>query len=111
MTITLIVFFALALIGGSYLAITIFQNKELKLSAVHIHGIIAIGVLISLGYHAFTQNTLQLYIAFGMLVMAAIGGLWMFSNHKKGNPGPKSAILFHAGFAVIAIVISLLVLL
>ncbi len=108
MKIVLILVLSLAVIGGVYLATAIFSNKKPPLSAANIHGGIGLLVLILVFYNAITMEIFELWIAFAMLLMAAFGGLYLVNNHKKGQLGPKSAILIHAIFAISAIVLILI---
>ncbi len=108
MNILLTVVVALAIFGGGYLAVSIFNNKKPPLSAANIHGIVALVVLVLLGYKAFSMSELKLWIAFGMLIMASVGGLYLVSNHKKDSLGPKSAIIIHAVFGFSGVVLTLI---
>ena len=89
--------------GGLYLASTIFKGNTPELSAANIHGVIALILLCLVGYLGYSSGQTMLWIALGILVIASAGGLYLVSNHKKGAPGPKSAIIIHALFAIIGI--------
>lgn len=108
MKIALTIVLVFAFIGGTILAYTIFTNKKPPLSDVNIHGVVALLVLLLLGYSAFDMSVIRLWIALGVLVMASFGGLYLVSNHKKGQPGPKSAIIIHAVFAISGIALTLI---
>ncbi|WP_282160802.1 hypothetical protein [Ulvibacterium marinum] len=108
MKIILILLLVLAFLGGLYLAISIFANKKPPLSAANIHGYVAIAVLIALAYNAFSMNITQLWIAFAILFVAALGGLYLYSNHKKDAIGPKSAVIIHMIFALSGIALTLI---
>ncbi|WP_430966041.1 hypothetical protein [Spongiimicrobium sp. 2-473A-2-J] len=96
MKVLLTLVMVLAILGGLYLAYSIFSNKKPPLSAANIHGVIGLLVLGLLGYNAYSLKLSQLWIALGLLLMAAFGGLYLVNNHKKGQLGPKSAIIIHA---------------
>ena len=105
------VFFSLitlTAIGGIYLASQLWQHKNLPLSAAHIHGFLATLLLSFVAYRSYFMNSPQSWIALGVLVLTALGGLYLVTNHKKGNPGPRSAILIHAFFGLTAIILILI---
>ena len=108
MKIILIILLLLALFGGLYLAVNILTNKTPPLSAANIHGSIALLVLATLGYHAFSLNETRLWIALGILVITAAGGIYLYGNHKKGQPGPKSAVIIHGVFGLSGILLILI---
>ena len=108
MKILLTLVLALAFMGGMYLATSIFSNKKPPLSAANIHGIIGLVVLVFLGYSAFQMNEMKLWIALGTLIAASAGGLYLVSNHKKDQLGPKSAVLIHGMFGITGIVLTLI---
>ena len=94
--------------GGLYLAIMIFKGNKPELSAAGIHGIVALLLLGLVGYLAYSWGETKLWIALGVMTVASAGGLYLVGNHKKGQPGPKSAIVIHASFALIGIVLCIL---
>lgn len=108
MNILLTIVMILSFAGGMYLAIPIFTNKKPPLSAANIHGAIGLVVLLLLGYRVFSINSIQLWIALGALIMASFGGLYLVNNHKKGEPGPRSAIVIHGVIAFAGIVLTII---
>lgn len=105
MKIILFLVLGLSVLGGLYLAITILSNKKPPLSAANIHGGIGLFVLILVFYNASTMKSLELWIAFAMLMAASAGGIFLVNNHKKDQLGPKSAVYIHGIFAIAAIVL------
>ncbi len=108
MKIVLIIVLLLAMGGGLYLASMIFKGQKPELSAAGIHGIVALVLLALVGYLAYSWHETKLWIALGVMIMASGGGLYLVGNHKKGEPGPKSAVVIHAIFAIIGITFCIL---
>ncbi len=91
--------FALTMMGGLYLASLIFRNKAITFSEANIHGAIALLGLVLLLYHTLTSEVQAQWLALGLLLVTALGGVYLYYNHKRGTPGPKSAVIIHAVFA------------
>ncbi len=108
MKIVIIILFALTVLGGTYLATLIFTNKKIEKSAALIHGFIGALAISVLAYFAYIQNNTKLWVALGIFIVAAIGGLYLYNNDRKGSAGPKSAVVIHATVAIAGIILLLL---
>lgn len=108
MRIVLTILVALSVLGGIYLALGIYKGKPAPLSAAKIHGIIGLLLITSIGYSTYHFRDSFLWVPFALAVITALGGLYLYNNHKKGKPGPVSAMLIHVLFGVAAIIILLL---
>jgi hypothetical protein len=101
-----IVLFALAASGGLVLAFLRFTEKPLPTALAVLHGLIAASALVALGSLAFEADTPELSrVAFGLFVLAAVGGLFLFSFQLRAKPLPKAVVVGHGLTAVIAFIV------
>lgn len=104
-----VLLFALAAVGGLYLASRHWQGSTPPIAVALIHGLLAVlGLIIVIKLVMGGGSVGNLPIALGLFVVAAIGGLVLFGLHLKGKPLPKALIGVHALVAVIGFVIVLL---
>lgn len=99
-----VVLFALAALGGLFLAVRHFKGQSLPMPVSLIHGAAAATglVLVILAYFggggaATSGLTLPLII----LVVAALGGFFLFSFHLRGLRAPNAVVVIHALVAVV----------
>ncbi len=104
-----IVLFALAAVGGLYLASRHWQGNPPPVAVALIHGLLAVaGLVIVIMVVMEGGDVGRLPIAIGLFAVAAIGGLVLFSLHVKGRPLPKPLIAAHALLAVSGFILVLL---
>lgn len=104
-TIALIVF-AAAAIGGLILAAAHFQGRPLPMPISVIHGAAGATGLVLLGLVVFGSEPApaRVPLAALLLVVAALGGFFLFSFHLRGQRAPSPAIVVHALIAVAGVV-------
>jgi hypothetical protein len=101
-----IVLFALAAMGGLLLASLRIRNKPLPMGLALAHGAAAAIGLVLLGLAAFGGVApSQARIAFGLFVVAALGGFTLFSFHVRKQQLPLAVVVLHGLLAVVAFVI------
>ncbi|HVV31910.1 MAG TPA: hypothetical protein VHC73_01680 [Vitreimonas sp.] len=101
---TAIVLLLLAAVFGLYMAARIFGGQLPPWFAVIVHGLLAASGLLVALYAVFTgsQTTVLLFGAV-LLVIAALGGFYMFSFQLRKLAPPKPVVIIHAGAAVIGV--------
>lgn len=104
-----VLLFALAAVGGLYLASRHWQGNPPPLAVALIHGLLAVlGLVVVIRVVMAGGNVGNLPIAIGLFAVAAIGGLVLFALHAKGKALPKPLIAGHALVAVAGFLIVLL---
>ncbi|MCG8432854.1 MAG: hypothetical protein MJA83_02355, partial [Gammaproteobacteria bacterium] len=66
-----------------------------------VHGVLAatgLGLVIFAVITGTDSN--PVLIGLGLLVVAALGGFYLFSFHLREEPHPKAVVVLHAGLAV-----------
>jgi hypothetical protein len=109
MFIAAILFFALAAIGGLGLAYLHWNGKNAPIPLALAHGALAvIGViLLLLGLGSAHGSNLPI-VSLIIFILAAIGGIILFSTHMKSRPLPRPLIAGHGALAVTAFLILLI---
>ncbi|SER17686.1 hypothetical protein SAMN05421690_101113 [Nitrosomonas sp. Nm51] len=103
-----IVIFAIAAIGGVFMATKVFSGQlaPWPLSIVHAllgaTGLIMLIIMVLEGSAAGAVTA-----ALGLLVVAALGGFYLASLHMKQVVAPKNVVIIHAGVAVVGFLILL----
>lgn len=104
-----ILVFALAAVGGAYVAALHLQGRHVPMAAAVGHGLFAALGLILLvvaivrgGSSGFAGISLALFVA------AALGGFYMFFLHTRGRELPGALIAVHALAAVVAFLLLLI---
>ena len=93
--------FAVAAVGGIYLALLHFQGKPLPMPAAIAHGVAAaIGLVLLILYVLSDGSASLATIALVILVVAALGGFYLFSIYLKDKPLPSPVVIIHAVAAV-----------
>ena len=105
-----VVLFAIAALGGLTLAILHFRNKNRPWPLSILHGLLAATALILLLISVFgggAAPTMGLKWAAGLFVVAALGGLTLFTFHLRNIRLSSPVVLIHGGVAVIAFLVLL----
>jgi len=104
MIVTSIVLFLIAALGGLYMAARIFAGNMPPWAVVIIHGVLAASGLLVLLYALFTgSQAAAVMIGAVLLVIAALGGFFMFSFQLRKLPPPKAVVIVHALAAVLGV--------
>lgn len=99
----IIALFVVAAIIGLTLAIALFRKKETSKPVALTHGLFGAGGLIFLAVYTAQNPDRLLWTAVALLAVAALGGLWLFSNDLRRKPGPHALIVIHALAALVAV--------
>jgi hypothetical protein len=107
MTIALVLF-ALAALGGLYMAVVRFRGAERPPTAVAlVHGVAAAAGLIALIAAVVGGAPEAAKTALVVLVIAAVGGFFLIAQHLQKRALPIPVMVVHALVAVIGFVILL----
>ncbi len=106
MLFTIIIFFLFAAVLGAVVLTAILQNRPTPKPVVFIHGIIAgLALLMLITYVALGHTSTLLITSLVLFVLAALGGLTMFTIDMSGRPVPKALALGHPLLAVISVIL------
>lgn len=106
MVIAAIVLFIIAAIFGLVVLTAVLKNEPTPKLAVFIHGPLAAIALIIIIVYAFMSNVQPLLLTSIILfILAALGGLTLFTIDMKKRPIPKTLAVLHPILAVAALVI------
>ncbi len=97
-----IVVFAIAAVGGVFMATKVFSGQlaPWPLSIVHaLLGATGLIMLIMMVLEGSAAGAVT--AALGLLVVAALGGFYLASFHMKNVVAPKNIVIIHAGVAVV----------
>ncbi|HEX7198683.1 MAG TPA: hypothetical protein VF213_04380, partial [Dongiaceae bacterium] len=98
---TAIVLFLLAALGGIAMAVRIFRNARPPMPLALGHGALAAVALILALVAALAPAAAPLLkIGAAVLIVAALGGFFLFSFQLRGKPHPKAVVVLHALLAV-----------
>jgi uncharacterized SAM-binding protein YcdF (DUF218 family) len=101
-----LILFALAALGGLTMAGLKFSGKAIPLPLAIGHGLLAATALILLIREVMTVGGSGLLTAAVVIfVLAALGGLTLFSFHLRGRELPKPLILAHGGIAATGFIV------
>ena len=107
-----VVAFALAALGGVYLANLHIQGKHVSIGLALVHGVLAVsGVLLLVRGIAVAGASLAINVSLVLFLLAAVGGLTLFFIHTRRKPLPKWLIGVHATVALISFLVLLVPLL
>lgn len=99
------IIFAVAALGGAYLAYRHLQGKELPGAIAVIHGAAAATALVLLAIAVLANNVDDLAtVALVIFVVAALGGFYLASFHLRDDRRPTPLVLGHGLIAVVAFV-------
>lgn len=105
-----LVLFVLGALGGLFLAVRHFTGRSLPLPVSVLHGLLGAAALVLL-LLAWLRGGGGLAPALVVLVIAALGGFFVFSFHLRGRRAPSPAVVIHAAVAVAGVITLLLALL
>lgn len=106
-----LVLFALAALGGLFLAVRHAQDQALPLPVSLLHGLFAATGLVLLAVVYFRGGASDLLaLALLILVVTALGGFFLVSSRFRAEPRPNAVVVIHAlaavaGVATLAIAI------
>ncbi len=96
-----IIIFALAAVGGLFLAAKVLTGKLAPWLVSIAHALLgATGLIVLAGIVMGGQGPARITAALGLLVVAALGGFFLASFHIRGKLPPKSVVIIHAGVAI-----------
>jgi len=99
---TALVIFAIAALGGLFLATHVLRDRFAPWAVSLLHaGLGAIGLILLIVMLVQGQAASRLWIAFILLVVAALGGFFLASFHQRKQLPPKAVVVVHAVVAVI----------
>lgn len=105
-----LVLFVLGALGGLVLAVRHFKGQSLPMPVSVLHGLLgAVALVLLLLAYLQSTNGGGLGLALAILVVAALGGFFLFSFHLRGKRAPSPAVVVHALVAVAGVVTLLLV--
>lgn len=106
MLITAIVLFIISAILGLFVLIALLRNKTTPKPAVFIHGPIALLALILLITYAVIKGTSPLLMtSIALFILAALGGLALFTIDMRKKPIPKLLAILHPVIAVAGFIV------
>jgi hypothetical protein len=96
-----VVLFLVAALAGLVMATGIFRGRKPPIPLALIHGALAATALVLVLLVAAAPNAMPIvkYAAAG-LVLAALGGFFLFSFHLRDKAHPKAVVVLHALLAV-----------
>ena len=98
-----IIIFAIAAVGGLFLASKVLTGQLAPWAVSIIHALLGatgLVVLILAVLEPSNAENSRLTIALGLLVVAALGGFYLASIHMKGNIAPRNFVFIYAGVVV-----------
>jgi hypothetical protein len=105
MIVTSIALFLVAALFGLYMAARVFGGNLPPWIAVILHGVLAASGLLVLIYALFLgAQSAAAMIGAVLLVIAALGGFFMFSYQLRKAMPPKAVVVVHALAAVLGVV-------
>src|SRR5690606_468841 len=100
--------FAVAAVGGLYLASHVLRGKFAPWAVSALHALLGAAGLVVLLFMVLQGGTPgRLTAALGLLVVAALGGFYLASIHLRREIAPKAVVFVHAGVAVVGFLTSL----
>lgn len=108
MLVVAVIFFLIAGFLGTFLLAAILRNKPTPKPIVFMHGTVAgIALLIFAVYLALGHAVPLLITSLVLFILAALGGLTMFTLDINGKPVPKMLAIGHPILAVTSVVLLL----
>lgn len=102
MIINAIIVLAFTAVGGLLLAAKVLNGKQAPWTLSIIHALLGATGLILLVLEAMNSDWAgRLTASLAILVVAALGGFYLASQHLHGNISPKGIVFIHAGVAVV----------
>lgn len=105
MTAIALVLFAVAALGGLFLALRHFKGLTLPMPVSLLHGLLAASGLVVLILAYFESAAPgALTWALIILIVTALGGFFLFSFHLRSKRAPNAVVVIHALAAVAGVV-------
>lgn len=93
--------FAIAAVGGIFLASKVLSGQLAPWPVSIVHALLGATGLVTLILVILEgSGSWRLTAALALLVIAALGGFYLASIHVKGNVAPRNIVFIHAGVAV-----------
>lgn len=106
MLVTAVVFFLIAAFLGTFLLHSILKNKRTYKPVVFMHGSIAGLALLALATYVALGNAAPLLLtSIALFILAAIGGVTMFTLDTSGKRVPKILAIGHPITALTALIL------
>jgi hypothetical protein len=93
--------FAVAAVGGLLLAASVLRGRLAPWALSLVHALLGAAGLVMLVLVIMKGAGTLATTALVILVVAALGGFYLASQHAKGVVAPKSIVFVHAGAAVV----------
>ena len=107
-----VVIFAIAALGGLYLASQVLRGRLAPGSVSFLHALLgAAGLVARVVAVLQGSGAGRATAALGLLVVAALGGFYLASLHARKAIAPKGVVVLHAGLAVAGFLVLLSVVL
>lgn len=98
--------FAIAAVGGLFMATRVLKNQLAPWVISLLHAALGATGIVLLLWAVLTQVTGSLLCwSLGLFVVAALGGFLLASFHVRQKLPPKAVVFIHGGVAVIAFVL------
>jgi hypothetical protein len=102
MIIYAVIVFAIAALGGLYLAGHVLRDKFAPWAVSLLHaGLGALGLVLLIIAFVQEANSRAVLVGFVILLVAALGGFLLASFHLRKRLPPKAVVVVHAGVAVV----------
>lgn len=99
-----LIIFAVAALGGLYMASRVFKNQMAPWAISLVHaGAGAIGLIVLV--LAYLQGNAAALTPLVILVVAALGGFFLASFHLKNKLPPKAIVVVHALTAIVGVLL------
>ena len=93
--------FLVAALGGLFMARQVFTGNKPSVAVAMLHGpLAAAGLFLVFWLWIESGASTLIGVAFGVLVLAAMGGFFLVSYHMRDLPHPKPVVIIHALVAV-----------
>jgi hypothetical protein len=103
------ILFAVAALGGLLLATQHFRKAPLSLPVAIVHGGVAASAVVLLLISVLRGTSVgNAQLALVLFVVAALGGLFLFSHHLRNKPLPSPVVIIHALAAVLGFLLLVL---
>lgn len=101
MLITALIVFAIAAMGGLFLASRVLRGHLAPWAISILHALLGASGLILLILTVVQGGaSARVTAALAILILAALGGFFLASVHLRGRVAPKAVVFVHAGVAV-----------
>lgn len=102
-----LILLAIAALGGAALAYLHFTHKARPWALTILHGLLAAAGLLLVALPVIDGSAVNLKTALIVLVVAALGGFFLFSFKIRNKPLPSAVVLIHAVVAAVGVVLLL----